>query len=185
MSIAVSRSPQDALRTLSGKDLDGIEADKGSIAKCTQKMKEALRRVDEGGCFKLSALEEAFLERDNKHRSRFSVAAGESPEEWAKGARESMRAVLSRTNKAKLQQQKRDDKKRKQTEPVAPPAEVLTSTHSSKKRGVNKIASEEQDAKEQPIKLIPGYRGPMEVATIVCMLDVFPFSFSLALNPIF
>ena len=93
-----------------------------------------------------------------------------------------MRAVLSRTNKAKLQQQKRDDKKRKQTEPVAPPAEVLTSTHSSKKRGVNKIVSEEQDAKEQPIELIPGYRGPMKVATIVCMLDLFLLSLSLSLS---
>ena len=60
MTIAVLRSPQDALRTLSGMDLDGIEADKGSIATCAQKREEALRKVDEGGCFTKSALEVAF-----------------------------------------------------------------------------------------------------------------------------
>ena len=90
-----------------------------------------------------------------------------------------MRAVLSRTNKAKLQQQKRDDKKKKLTEPEATPSEVLTSPHSSKERGGNEIASEGQDAREQPINLILGYKGPMKVATIVCILDVFHLFISL------
>ena len=78
MSVTVFRFPQDALRNLSGLDLDHIEADEGSITKCDQKMEEALRNIDEGGCFKPSALEVAFIELDNKHRGRFSDAAGKS-----------------------------------------------------------------------------------------------------------
>ena len=85
-------------------------------------MEAALCSVDEGGRFKASALEAAFTELENKHRGRFSNSADQSSEQWAQSAREAMRSSLARTNKAKLQQKKRDDTKAKEEEPGEPPA---------------------------------------------------------------
>lgn len=136
-------------------------------------MEEALRKVDEGGCFKPSALEAAFIELDNKHRGRFSDAAGKPKEEWAKTAREEMREALAKTNKAKLQQKRRDDEKAMRTAPVESAGggaeKVTTPEDTSRKLKIDKIGTSTPEAAEKAINLIPGHKGPMKVASCVIM----------------
>ena len=85
-----------------------------------------------------------------------------------------MRLALARTNKAKLQQTKRDDKKEMRGAPVEPAGggavKVATPEDTSRKRKIDKMGTSTPEAAEKAINLIPGHKRPMKVATSVTML---------------
>ena len=65
----------NALRTLTGLELDTMFEDGGKVDKILPAIERAFRVVDSGGLFKLSAMEDAFKVFDKSHKNKFSKAS--------------------------------------------------------------------------------------------------------------
>ena len=61
----------NALRTLTGLELDTMFEDGGKVDKILPAIERAFRVVDSGGLFKLSAMEDAFKVFDKNHKNKF------------------------------------------------------------------------------------------------------------------
>ncbi|CAE8639892.1 unnamed protein product, partial [Polarella glacialis] len=125
-----------------------------------QEIESNLREVDPSGLIKQCVLEEAFSRFDQKYGGKFSTAAGEdSSEEWAKGARETIRAQLAKVNKQRLSQKTRDakskeeDKDEEEEEPPATtkkPARKLVGKATSPSKPYEPKSEDEEEEEEPP-----------------------------------
>ena len=77
----------NALRGLTGEELDRLKESHGSLKGILAVVEKKFRDLDNKGTFKKSALEEAFATFDKKHGKAFSKAARlSSSEDWAEEA---------------------------------------------------------------------------------------------------
>ena len=97
-----------ALRGLTGEELDRIVQDQGSVDGITQVIETKFRALSQDGLFKKTAIEEAFTTLDKKHTKRFSKAYKGTTEEWADSVRLTIRAQLVKVNKRGKSQAARD-----------------------------------------------------------------------------
>ncbi len=164
---------QDKMRTLSGLSLDAIEAAEGSLVRIIDELEVALRTLDDQGTFKPAELTQAFLRLDKNSGWRFSQAAGQTPDDWAKAAKDEMRTRLALTNKKQNSQQWRDarvtqglptkgesstSKVVKKTKPIAPQRIQPKQAHSQSSSRHAVAARTEEDATSAEC-VVPGYSG--------------------------
>ena len=110
----------EALRGLTGEEVDSIKNNKGSLSSIIIQIERKFREIDEKATFKRTAIEGAFVQFDKSRHRAFSKAAKLTPDEWGKQVRKEIRVELDKANKRMNSQAARDAAKAKKPEEPLP-----------------------------------------------------------------